>query len=131
MAKAKTGGLGTIKLQAKSKVTRSLTTGFVLLNPFGAEIYKRKSKFMVYWTGGPGYPGCNVNIYLIDEKNWCACLVIATNLPYNGVFGAKQFQIPANFIPTSTPPHAHEYLVYIEDVPQTTWRYGDIFQIWI
>jgi hypothetical protein len=124
---------------------------FTLLNPGGGEIYKVYAqyhtqlklgpcKLRVFWKDGP-YPAANLNIALIDIKNWVVNSVIASgiaNVP-PGEVGMVEWTLPANFLPTDDcdgsskyPDKYGRYQIYIQGGSPLTWRYGPEFTIaWV
>lgn len=98
---------------------------FELLNPGGGEIFKKGSNVHIFWRGGPSDPQY-VRLCLIDQT---LNKVIATNLPdhYNSNSQLKSYMwtIPKIFRIDKT----HNFLIYIEDIPRTTWTYGQVFRI--
>jgi hypothetical protein len=94
----------------------------VILNPAGGERFLAGSKVMIFWTGG--LPNERVNLYLVKIKPFVVVASVANNSPNDG---KEQWTIPVNFIkPTQTP---QTYQFYVENVYQTAWTYGPVFEI--
>jgi hypothetical protein len=137
-----------IKLPAKSARPAAASPVFTILNPGGGEIYKLYARypskpalgpctFKVFWKDGPS-PANNVNIYLIDIKNWVTVAVIANNIANvsAGQVGMVSWTMPANFQPTddcpttSTYPLKYgRYQIYVQGGSPLTWTYGPEFPI--
>lgn len=86
----------------------------------GGEVFEVGSRIPIVWTGGP--PGVEfVRLALIDVTSWQTVLELGIT-PYTSTtpFGKYRATIPAAFCATL----CHQYQVYIEDVPRTTWTYG-------
>jgi|GEM_PF-4380748 len=90
---------------------------FTITSPTGNSAWCPGSTVTVTWTGGSS--STLVNLSLVDVPAWTVAAAIATAVPNTGSFTWT--------VPVGLPPGT--YLVYIEDVGQTTWTYGPEFGV--
>jgi hypothetical protein len=112
------------KLPDPDSTPKSKTPTFQFLNPLGDEIFEVGSKVAIYWKGGPHYPQ-KVKISLVDVQPWAFIAPVIDYYVNTANPGLFQWIIPVSF-PLD---HTHTYLFYIQDVPGTTWAYGQPFKI--
>lgn len=90
---------------------------FTITSPTSSSVWYPGSTVTITWTGGS--PMALINLTLADVSAWTVVAGIASGIPNTGSFTWT--------VPLTTPPGT--YLVYIEDVGQTTWTYGPEFPI--
>ena len=86
-------------------------------NPTGSVIWAQGGTYAVSWTGGD--PSWQVNVHLVNTVTWAVAGSIALNVPNSG---SATYTVPVTIAPGT-------YLVYVEEVTQLSWVYGEYFPI--